>query len=591
MAHGGPEGTEAAGKHHGLGVGGQVPRAFAEGQRGARAVAYVADALSQIPDGLLQQSAHQGHHLHRGNAARQDGHGAEHDRLRHRPRPRADADCLPDGQAGGIHEPKPAAADDPAFRSAAAEIRRRAQPAAGAAILGYVYRPRRREQPVESFQPSRPVCVLRRDRQVPEVDGRRGGPAGAGRGTHEDLLQPEDRQGLVADAENGEHLAGMGDGGSAIPVFRALSALRRVSDIQPEKSALAAGRDRRGSGAGGGIYLRALRADHRRPAENADAPRRPVANGEYTERTSAQGGVSSFVVLFAVAYLRRHRAEVFGVKGLPGKADELHQFVAGGAVGRQGEPAAVGRHQDEAASLRARHDAGGGPAPDLRRGVQLDHFWYSVRAWGPHMTSWLVDYGRAETWADVEKVINRNYCDTNGEVRTVNLACIDSGYNTDEVYQFCAEHMDVAIPSKGSSTTLKSRYTVTVLDKGAGYGLRLYHFDPNQLKDYIAGRLHVDAGAPGSWNVCRDVEQEYCDQVCAEQRVEQKDKKGRISRVWEKVTSHAQNHYLDTETNNILAAEILGVRYLMEPEEKPAPKPEPKEKESGWLGGVGENWL
>ena len=73
--------------------------------------------------------------------------------------------------------------------------------------------------------------------------------------------------------------------------------------------------------------------------------------------------------------------------------------------------------------------------------------------------------------------------------------------------------------------------------------------------------------------------------------MEHKDKKGRVSRVWEKVTSHAQNHYLDTETNNILAAEILGVRYLMEPEEKPAPKPEPKEKESEWLGGVGENWL
>ena len=31
--------------------------------------------------------------------------------------------------------------------------------------------------------------------------------------------------------------------------------------------------------------------------------------------------------------------------------------------------------------------------------VQLDHFWYSVRAWGPHLTSWLVDYGRVETWA------------------------------------------------------------------------------------------------------------------------------------------------------------------------------------------------
>ena len=27
--------------------------------------------------------------------------------------------------------------------------------------------------------------------------------------------------------------------------------------------------------------------------------------------------------------------------------------------------------------------------------VQLDHFWYAVRAWGPHLTSWLVDWGRA----------------------------------------------------------------------------------------------------------------------------------------------------------------------------------------------------
>ncbi|MBQ8698619.1 MAG: phage terminase large subunit family protein, partial [Schwartzia sp.] len=122
--------------------------------------------------------------------------------------------------------------------------------------------------------------------------------------------------------------------------------------------------------------------------------------------------------------------------------------------------------------------------------------------------------------------------------------------------------------------------------------LRLFNFDPNQLKDYIAGRLNVDAGAAGSWNVCRDVEQEYCDQVCAEQKVEHKDKKGRVSRVWEKVTSHAQNHYLDTETNNILAAEILGVRYLMEPEETAAPaKEEHREESGGWLGNIKDNWI
>lgn len=219
--------------------------------------------------------------------------------------------------------------------------------------------------------------------------------------------------------------------------------------------------------------------------------------------------------------------------------------------------------------------------------VQLDHFWYSVRAWGPHLTSWLVDYGRVETWGDVETVINRDYADTNGEVRNINLACIDSGYNTDEVYSFCAQHMDVAIPTKGASTPLRARYSVTVLDKAVGFGLRLYNFDTNQMKDFIAGRLGVDAGAAGSWNVCKDVEPYYADQICAEQKVEYKDKKGRITLRWEPISSHAQNHLLDTETNSALAAEILGVRYLMEPDTEEMSEPE----ENDWLGDAGKNWF
>lgn len=219
--------------------------------------------------------------------------------------------------------------------------------------------------------------------------------------------------------------------------------------------------------------------------------------------------------------------------------------------------------------------------------VQLDHFWYSVRAWGPHLTSWLVDYGRVETWGDVETVINRDYADINGEVRNINLACIDSGYNTDEVYSFCAQHMDVAIPTKGASTPLRARYSVTVLDKAVGFGLRLYNFDTNQMKDFIAGRLGVAAGAAGSWNVCKDVEPYYADQICAEQKVEYKDKKGRITLRWEPISSHAQNHLLDTETNSALAAEILGVRYLMEPDTEEMSEPE----ENDWLGDAGKNWF
>ena len=76
--------------------------------------------------------------------------------------------------------------------------------------------------------------------------------------------------------------------------------------------------------------------------------------------------------------------------------------------------------------------------------------------------------------------------------------------------------------------------------------------------------------------------------VCAEQKVEHQDKKGRITFSWEKVASHAANHMLDVETNNALAAEILGVRYLQEeiPQVQQPPDRENSVKEDDYWSGV-----
>ncbi|MBP2657891.1 MAG: Phage terminase large subunit [Firmicutes bacterium] len=214
--------------------------------------------------------------------------------------------------------------------------------------------------------------------------------------------------------------------------------------------------------------------------------------------------------------------------------------------------------------------------------VQLNHFWWGVRAWGPKLTSWMVDYGRVETWAEIENIIYRPYPSVLGEVYNINLACIDSGYNTDEVYQFCAMHQEVCLPTKGSSKAMRSRYSATKIDKY--FGLLLYVFDPNQFKDFIAGRLSVPVGEPGSWNVYKDCDRRYADMICAEQKVELKDKKGRITYEWQPISSHAQNHMLDVEVNCTLAAEIAGVRYLIEPEIiVPVPTVEREGRKSNWL--------
>lgn len=219
--------------------------------------------------------------------------------------------------------------------------------------------------------------------------------------------------------------------------------------------------------------------------------------------------------------------------------------------------------------------------------VQKDHFWFAIRAWGPHMTSWLIDYGRCETWGDVTEILERKYATvTNGETREINLACIDAGYDTDNVYQYCAIHQDKCVPTKGSSVPLAARFTVTTIDK---YGLRLFKHDSAQFKDFIAGRLNIEAGEHGAWHVCKDCERLYADQICAEQKEEEQDKKGRITYKWKPISSHAQNHLLDCEVNAALAAEIMGVRYLMEP--KPEPEAELDRQEDNWINLKGKKWL
>ena len=121
--------------------------------------------------------------------------------------------------------------------------------------------------------------------------------------------------------------------------------------------------------------------------------------------------------------------------------------------------------------------------------------------------------------------------------------------------------------------------------------LNLYVFDTDQFKDFISGRLSITAGQPGSWNVYEGIDRQYADMVCAEQKVEHQDKKGRITFSWEPISSHAQNHMLDVETNMALAAEIMGVRYLQD-EESPKRTNFEEDKEDEWIrSDVGDNWF
>lgn len=230
--------------------------------------------------------------------------------------------------------------------------------------------------------------------------------------------------------------------------------------------------------------------------------------------------------------------------------------------------------------------------------VQENCLYWTIRAWGNHMTSQNVAHGQALSMAEVARVMNLELPLPSGEKLLVDLALIDSGDQTDEVYNFCLANSDWALPCKGSSTALQGHYRLSTVDKAgsSANGMTLVLVDGGKYKDMIAARMRRPNGT-GSWMVHQGCDLEYAEQVTAEHKITER-AGGRETLKWVKKATHADNHYLDCEVYAAAAADIRGVRHLFlteqapEPEKKqPPPQPKPKPTpEEGWIRD-NENWV
>lgn len=227
--------------------------------------------------------------------------------------------------------------------------------------------------------------------------------------------------------------------------------------------------------------------------------------------------------------------------------------------------------------------------------VQLDHFWWEVRAYAPGVKSYLIDYGQASTWEDLEEIIiNREYPSEYGEPRQVMKAGIDSGFRTDEVYQFCSRFPEVCIPVKGSSnhSTMAAPYTMTSLEKGVVGGLKLYVLNTDYWKDFIFARMIRPADEASTIHLYKECPQEYSDHLRSEEKQEIRNvKTGAVTAQWKPLTSHPVNHLLDTCTYNAAVADIAGVKYLVEPADyEETEEVETYEDYGGGIGNTG-HWF
>ena len=231
--------------------------------------------------------------------------------------------------------------------------------------------------------------------------------------------------------------------------------------------------------------------------------------------------------------------------------------------------------------------------------VQENCLYWTIRAWGDYMTSQNISHGQALSMGEVERIMNTELTMPNGEKVMVNLALMDSGDQTEDVYEFCALNSDWALPCKGT-TTMLSHYRLSTVNKAGSRanGMTLVLVDGGKYKDQIAARMRKENGT-GAWMVYQGCDLDYAEQVTAEHKITERSGGKEVQR-WILKTSHADNHYLDCEVYAAAAADVLGVRNLylqnrveenaQEVKKRADPKPDTRPQEENWIKD-NDNWI
>ncbi len=193
--------------------------------------------------------------------------------------------------------------------------------------------------------------------------------------------------------------------------------------------------------------------------------------------------------------------------------------------------------------------------------VQETSVYWVIRAWGEHWTSQCIARGQEIDLWKADEIMNLNYEKRDGTKLSPSLVLVDSGDQTDMVYNFCADTSDYTLPSKGASKKLDSDYRISIINKPGtrATGMSLVLVDTEKYKDRIAARMRRENGN-GSWMVFSGIDDDYAEQVTSEHKINERQGNGRKIQKWVKKNSHGDNHYLDAEVYAMAAADIRGAR-------------------------------
>lgn len=218
--------------------------------------------------------------------------------------------------------------------------------------------------------------------------------------------------------------------------------------------------------------------------------------------------------------------------------------------------------------------------------VQKGYLQYVVRAWAKTWESWLIKEGQVETFEDLAVILwSHEYQQKETEkLFKVGLANIDSGYRTDEVYDFVRKHRQ-ARAVKGATHALKAPYSASRIEyfpngKIIPGGLILWLIDMNYWKDFLARRMNEESNI---WHVHKEITQLYAEQVTAEHKITIRNRRtGKITQEWQRKAQGRASESWDDEVYASVAADMIGIRYWVQKPKQARIMPSPK-KTGGWL--------
>ncbi len=265
-------------------------------------------------------------------------------------------------------------------------------------------------------------------------------------------------------------------------------------------------------------------------------------------------------------------AEAFlKAKDDPGKLKAFVNLWLGEAWEERGDAPEWNRLYARRETHQRRFIPSGGLVLTAAADVQGDGIYYEVAAWGPGERSWSIDIGFLPgdtgstdnpVWRSLERVFLASYPDAYGNRRTIDLAGVDSGFNTEAVYGFVRRHAGV-LALKGAdgwgrpAIATATDQDVTWQGKKRRRGLKVWHVGTWGLKAKFYANLRKLGIAdgetedpPGYCHFAEFHDDGYFRQITNE-FLKEVTNKGRTQRVWHE---KGPNHYLDCRVYNMALA-------------------------------------